>query len=50
MGNLINALNAFLAYRLEKYKIPRVIEAVDALIKTFNGKTDRKAYRKKQKI
>ena len=44
------ALNAFLSDRLEKYKIPRVIEAVDALIKTYNGKTDRKAYRKKQKI
>lgn len=40
-------LNAFLSDKLEKYKIPRVIEAVDALIKTFNGKTDRKAYRKK---
>ena len=40
------ALNAFLSDRLEKYKIPRVIEAVDTLIKTFNGKTDRKAYRK----
>ena len=43
------ALNAFLSDKLEKYKIPRVIEAVDALIKTFNGKTDRKAYRKKVK-
>lgn len=41
------ALNAFLSEKLEKYKIPRVIEVVDALIKTFNGKTDRKAYRKK---
>ena len=41
------ALNAFLSDKLEKYKIPRVIEVVDALIKTFNGKTDRKAYRKK---
>ena len=40
------ALNAFLSDKLEKYKIPRVIEAVDALIKTYNGKTDRKAYRK----
>ena len=42
------ALNAFLSDRLEKYKIPRTIEAVDTLIKTFNGKTDRKAYKKKQ--
>ena len=41
------ALGAFLSDKLEKYKIPRVIEAVDALIKTYNGKTDRKAYRKK---
>ena len=40
-------LNAFLSGKLEKYKIPRTIEAVDALIKTFNGKIDRKAYRKK---
>ena len=42
------ALNAFLSDKLEKYKIPRTIEAVDALKKTYNGKTDRKAYRKKQ--
>ena len=41
------ALNAFLSDKLEKYKIPRTIEAVDALMKTYNGKTDRKAYRKK---
>ena len=41
------ALNAFLSDRLEKYKIPRTIEVVDTLIKTFNGKIDRKAYRKK---
>ena len=40
------ALNAFLSDKLEKYKIPRTIEAVDALMKTYNGKTDRKAYRK----
>ena len=42
------ALNAFLSDKLEKYKIPRTIEAVDALKKTYNGKTDRKVYRKKQ--
>lgn len=41
------ALNTFLSDKLEKYKIPRTIEAVDALMKTYNGKTDRKAYRKK---
>ena len=40
-------LNAYLSDRLEKYKIPRTIEAVDELKKTFNGKIDRKAYRKK---
>ena len=31
---------------MEKYKIPRTIEAVEVLIKTFNGKTGMKAYRK----
>jgi acyl-coenzyme A synthetase/AMP-(fatty) acid ligase len=41
-------LNAYLSERLEKYKIPRTIEAVDELKKTFNGKIDRKAYRKKK--
>ena len=40
-------LNAYLSERLEKYKIPRTIKAVDELKKTFNGKIDRKAYRKK---
>ena len=41
-------LNTYLSERLEKYKIPRTIEAVDELKKTFNGKIDRKAYRKKK--
>lgn len=41
-------LNAYLSERLEMYKIPRTIEAVDELKKTFNGKIDRKAYRKKK--
>lgn len=40
------ALNAFLSEKLEKYKIPRTIEVVDSLIKTYNGKIDRKAYSK----
>ena len=40
------ALNAFLSDKLEKYKIPRTIEVADSLIKTYNGKIDRKAYRK----
>ena len=41
-------LNDYLSEKLEKYKLPRTIEAVDELIKTFNGKIDRKAYRKKK--
>ncbi|MBQ6154118.1 MAG: hypothetical protein IJJ15_10250 [Ruminococcus sp.] len=40
-------LNSYLSDKLEKYKIPRTIEAVDELKKTFNGKINRKAYRKK---
>ncbi len=38
-------LNAFLTQRLEAYKIPRRIETVDSICRTFNGKIDRKAYR-----
>lgn len=40
------ALGAFLAERLEAYKLPRKIELTDGIKKTFNGKIDRKAYRK----
>ena len=39
-------LNAFLAERLEAYKVPRVIEVTDSIHKTFNGKIDRKVYKK----
>lgn len=31
---------------MKKHKPSLSVEAVDALVKTFNGKTDRKAYRK----
>jgi len=39
-------LNAYLAERLEAYKVPRKIELTDSIHKTFNGKIDRKAYKK----
>lgn len=38
-------LGVFLTDRLEAYKIPRSIEIVDDIEKTFNGKINRKAYR-----
>ena len=38
----------FLSDRLEAYKVPRKIETVDAVEKTFNGKIDRKVYRSKR--
>lgn len=38
-------LSEFLANRLESYKIPRKIECIDEVKKTFNGKIDRKFYR-----
>ena len=40
------SLGAFLGERLETYKLPRKIEVTDAIKKTFNGKIDRKAYRR----
>ena len=40
------ALNTYLADELEAYKVPRKIELTDSIRKTFNGKIDRKAYRK----
>ena len=40
------ALIRFLAERLESYKIPQEIETSDKIAKTFNGKIDRKAYRR----
>ena len=38
-------LGRFLSSKLEAYKIPRRIERVDGIKRTFNGKIDRKAYR-----
>ena len=37
-----SALSAFLEEKLEAYKIPKYIEAVDEIPRTFNGKIDRK--------
>lgn len=39
-------LNKFIANKLEAYKVPRKIECTDAIEKTFNGKLNRKAYKK----
>ncbi len=39
------ALRRFLAERLEGYKVPQEISIADQILKTFNGKIDRKAYR-----
>ena len=39
-------LSQYISRRLEAYKVPRKIECVDGIHKTFNGKIDRKAYRK----
>lgn len=39
------ALMNYLSERLEAYKLPRVIEQVEAVNRTFNGKIDRKSYR-----
>lgn len=36
------ALSAYIADRLEDYKVPKFIEEVSEIPKTFNGKTDRK--------
>lgn len=38
-------LMSFLSSKLETYKLPRKIETVDHIEKTFNGKINRKAYR-----
>ena len=40
-------LTDFLCEKLETYKIPRKIEIVESINKTFNGKIDRKSYRRK---
>lgn len=39
-------LKKYMAAQIEPYKIPRIIEETDGIEKTFNGKINRKAYRK----
>ena len=39
------ALLSFISSRLEPYKVPKEIEIVEEIKKTFNGKIDRKSYR-----
>ncbi len=39
-------LTKYMSDKLEAYKIPRKIELTDEVKKTFNGKIDRKAYKK----
>ena len=43
-GNTLDAesLISFLESQLEAYKIPKVIEQIQEIPKTFNGKIDRK--------
>ncbi len=38
-------LIAYLSTKLEAYKVPRIIEIVDHIERTYNGKLNRKAYR-----
>lgn len=38
-------LGKFLSDKLEAYKVPRIIEQVNKINRTFNGKIDRKSYR-----
>ncbi len=40
------ALTKLIASKLEPYKVPKLIETIDEVHKTFNGKIDRKYYRK----
>ena len=40
------ALARHIASRLETYKVPQLYEAVPAIARTFNGKLDRKYYKK----
>ena len=48
-GTVINkrTLAQFLKTRLEPYKIPMLYEQVDAVKRTYNGKLDRKYYKRK---
>ena len=39
------ALRAFMAEKLENYKVPALFERVPSIRRTYNGKPDRKAYR-----
>ena len=41
----IKALSDFMNQRLESYKIPRKINFVNSINRTFNGKIDRKSYK-----
>ena len=36
----------FIGTKLEPYKVPKVVESIDEVHKTFNGKIDRKYYKK----
>ena len=38
----------FIGERLEPYKVPKEVEIIDEVHKTFNGKIDRKYYKKQQ--
>ena len=40
------ALTKLIAAKLEPYKVPKLIETIEEVHKTFNGKIDRKYYRK----
>ena len=39
-------LALFLRQRLESFKVPRAYEAVDSIERTYNGKLNRKFYRR----
>ena len=41
------SLARFIASRLERYKVPLYYEQVDHVLRTYNGKLDRKAYAEK---
>ena len=39
------SLRAYMAQKLENYKVPSLFEKVEKIKRTYNGKADRKAYR-----
>ena len=43
-GDTSKKLLQYIRSKVEAYKLPREIEFVDGIKKTFNGKIDRKAY------